>query len=226
MRISTPHKTEADLRVAQELKNNQDFIYQTNQELQNLRKLLEALSQKHDNLLAKFDSTTKGVLIEFENHSKDNRELSGFLAKKVNEFEKKYNQLLAEIAQKVDHISKYHPALADVEAKFNKVGDAIESLHVFLNQLSNTLSSSSTLLQGQIKEECKQIRQDLAPKPLDHLISKEEIREILLAYETNFKGLQREIELLKKSVGYGEKKFENIYTLIERLKAGKNVPSG
>jgi hypothetical protein len=37
----------------------------------------------------------------------------------------------------------------------------------------------------------------------------------------DFDGLVKEIAILKKAVAYDQKKFENVYTLIERLKAGK-----
>jgi hypothetical protein len=44
---------------------------------------------------------------------------------------------------------------------------------------------------------------------------------MLTCFKIDFEGVARELMMVKKNVAYGEKKFENIYTLIERLKGEK-----
>ena len=54
------------------------------------------------------------------------------------------------------------------------------------------------------------------------------MEEAFQILNVNYSGILKEISLIKKDISYSQKKFENIYTLIERLKEQKDphVTSG
>ncbi len=221
MNLSTLKKSEVDLRVAQELKNNKDFIYRTNQEIQNLKGLVNDLNEQHQKLIAKFDSETKSVVIDFENHSDENKQLTHKLELRISEFENSFNKVLSGITSKIDHVCRSYSSNDQVDRKFNQIADGLECFEESFSKLCGDLAACVMTLQGNIKEESNLIRKELAPKPQDHLATKAEIDDRLNVFKVDFDGLVREIALLKKAVSYDDKKFENIYTLIERLKTGK-----
>lgn len=76
-------------------------------------------------------------------------------------------------------------------------------------------------LRNHVKEQMKELKVELTPEVPEVDPVKEKIDEVMKVFKVDFDGLVREINLLKKAQAYDEKKFENIYTLIERLKAGK-----
>jgi hypothetical protein len=221
LNISTHKKSEVDLRVAQELKNNQDFIYQTNQSLQDLKKVLDALLLQHRQLIEKSCSDRKDLEIRFEKLENDVLKNIKQCLSKVNEMDDSVNRLtvskdreLKRLNEQVLVITEHLLQQDQINLKWEKMQKEIEDLHDRLDQDIFSVKSSIHLQTSSLREDlCKQI-----PK-ID--LTKEQLEDRLETVYVDFAGLVRELELLKKSTNYNEKKFENIYTLIKRLQEGK-----
>jgi hypothetical protein len=219
LKSSMPYKkSEVDLRVAQELKNNQDFIYQTNQTLQGLSHGLVALSLQHERVIAKFDSEKKDILIDFEN-----------ICDKVNKSLHEINQRIGDLE------SKYNKDIEDIKFVLNTAIQNCITQEVFnneirlgsisFNKLDSTINkhinesrSNNQHIHSTIKSEIQKVREDLTPIIPEVDPVKKAIQEVFEVFKVDFDGLVREISILKKAVAYDEKKFENVYTLINRLK--------
>jgi hypothetical protein len=83
-----------------------------------------------------------------------------------------------------------------------------------------SLSHQVENIRGHIKNNVQDLRKEMPDMPDISPLTKK-IDETLACFKVDFDGVLKELQMVKKSVAYGEKKFENIYTLIERLKADK-----
>lgn len=221
LKSSTPYRSEVDIRVAQELKNNQDFIYQTNQTLQGLSHGLVSLSLQHERVIAKCDSEKKDILIEFENICEKVNKTLHDINQRIGNLESKYNKDIQDLKfvlntaiQNCIDKESFNKELSAVNKKVNVVGSV-------LNDQMNTFISSHKSVCSQIKSEIKKVRDDLTPVIPEVDPVEKAIDERMQVVKVDLEGLAREIAILKKAVAYDGKKFENVYTLIDRLKESK-----
>jgi len=114
---------------------------------------------------------------------------------------------------------------SNVEEKFNMVADWIEAIQVSHERHMDYANDLNRLYSGKLDSEMGKLREELTPKADPHEPLRKEVQEMLNTMSIDFQGLIREIAILKKTTAYSEKKFENIYTLIDRLKEGKIEPS-
>lgn len=220
LNLSTHKKSEVDLRVAQALKNNQDFIYQTNQALQNLSQSIIALSLQNEKLRSQFESDKKGKEIDYENHLKEVNNRAAMLGQRVSAFEDGIVRMLSEVQGRLDEFRTQLVHHEILDQKFKTIVQWMQSFESSHERLSGLVNSSVCLLHGKIASEIESVRKDLTPSPDARDPIKAEVEEFLKSMRVDFEGLVRELALVKKALAYDEKKFENIYTLIERLKAG------
>ncbi len=220
MNLSMHKKSEVDLRVAQELKNNQDFIYQTNQALQGLSQSIIALSLQNEKLHAQFESDKKSMHIILENFMSDMDERHAMFSKHMSDKEQRMVLILSKVQGQLDAFRTQMVCAKDVDEKFETVAGLIKSFEASLQKLTGFTTNSISMLHGNISSEISQVRKDLTPDPDAIHPLKAQVEDLLNSMRVDFQGLIRELALIKKDVAYGEKKFENIYTLIERLKSG------
>lgn len=210
-----------DFRDEQEKINLNNFIYDTNQKLQNLSNSIVDLTSKHDKLLAKLESKIKDLEIAFENFTQ-----------KIDKTVTDYNQRIGSIATDVCNLKSdidekfayvdsvyvtqdhFFKEAFDIKERINHVTkDAIEKNAYFDSKLM--------LLPGVISDNYQQLKKELTPVIPDVDPLKKEIDSHLDVYRNEFRGILKEMRVLKGAKDYAEKKFENIYTLIQRLKEGK-----
>ena len=104
---------------------------------------------------------------------------------------------------------------------FDSLETRIVSNHLKQTLKTDNITQSFGNLQGQLKQDIEKLRKALTPivPEVDPVDTK--LDERFKVFKVDFDGLVKEITLLKKAVFYDQKKFENVYTLIERLKEGK-----
>jgi hypothetical protein len=210
-------KSNAELKEAQELKDIKDFKYSTYQSLNALSEGIGAFSLQHEKVMAKTESDRKALLIEFENLREWIRSSFQYMHQRLGDVESKLCEALHEfIALKTESAAAYV-----TRKEFNDLLASLESQMVS-NHLKQTLKTDNLAhdlgnLQGQVKQDLESLLKNLTPiiPEIDPVDTK--IDERFQVFKVDFDGLIKEITLLKKSVFYDQKKFENIYTLIERL---------
>lgn len=222
MKLSTPKRTEVEIRIAQEIKNHQDFVYQTNQALQNLGNQIKVLSQQLKDDSAKKDSDHKSLQIELEN----------FL-EKIGSFQKSIyestsaSQAISTVALKKSkeqekELKTNFVRLSDFFAQILQLKNENEKIKKDLELHQKFVASAISALRQENQENISSLKIELKPIDVDYQLIEEEISERMRIYDVDFKGLQKEIELLKRSDSYSQKKFENLYTLIHRLQERKS----
>lgn len=217
MNLSTHKKSEVDLRVAQELKNNQDFIYETNQKLQSLGQGIISLSIQNEKLKTQADKDKKDIQIDVENHMQEVQNALSLSRKRVDKLEDWVAIVLADMQKRLDEFRTQIVHHEVLDEKFMAIGNWMKSFEYSHERLTGLVNSSANLLQGKIESGIEQVRKELTPEDVVDPI-KAEVEELLNCMRVDFEGLVREIAFIKKNVSYNDKKFENIYTLIERLK--------
>jgi len=219
--LSTHKKSEVDLKVAQELKNHQDFMFQTNQAIQNLNFALVNLSIQHEKLTASLFSRLKNTEIKFENlEALCQKTLSGF-GQKYSIFDKDFTDRINQIQSNIDELDKHCVSNDVFEDSINNLTYKLEGFKKSFEGLFNHVNTSLGCIHGKIESETQKVKQELFVPPQEFDPIKQKVDEILSALRVDCEGLIKEISLLKKSAHYTEKRFENIYTLIERLKEDK-----
>lgn len=213
-------KSEVDLRVAQEIKNHQDWMYEVGQSIRILKEGLAALAAIHEKNLSKVQSEHKSVLIAFENLEENVLRKLDVFTQRIGDVETKCINLQLELGDKLYEFSQNYTTKEEnvksdafLWSKFKELDEKMKSKNDFVD--TQFIRSRS-----QLKEEIEGVRKEIPSieefKPL-----KKEMEETFQAFKVDFAGLIKEIALIKKAVAYDQKKFENIYTLIERLKEGK-----
>lgn len=221
LKTFTPkNKSEVELRVAQELKNNQDFIYQTNQSLQDLNCLVLCLSARVEKSQVGFLRDLKYTQIKFENIKEEVIKRLDNFSSRVGDLESGFLAMKKYMDKNIDvFISGY------VTKEFHKEEcNNINSDLDFIKKQSKIDNDYFDLILNNLNSYIKtqiQLVLDKIPIVPDIQLLKKEISEKLACFKVDCNGILKEIDILKKSLAYDQKKFENIYTLIERLKADK-----
>lgn len=214
-------KSDVEIRAAQELKDARDFQYNTNQTLNSLKEGIISLSMQHEKVMAKCDSDRKALLIEFENL----REwiLASFkeMNKRLGDAESKLFEVLDAFTDLREEAGSCYLTREDFVESFDELEQKICSNHLKQTMKSDHLLGSFDQLKGQAKLDLENLRKELTPVPPEVDPVQAQIDERFAVFKIDFDGLVKEISLLKRAVFYDQKKFENVYTLIERLKEGK-----
>lgn len=221
LNFSTHKKSEVDLRVAQELKNNQDFIYQTNQSLQDLKISLNDVKLQHQKLIDKSGSDRKYLEIEFQNLEEGVLKNINHCLSKVNELDGSLNRLVISLGRDYKKISEEMSLISKRLYEHNEELLKQKHLEKEIQDLNDRLDRDIFSVKSSTHLHISSLREDLYKQIPKVDLTKEQLEDRLEIVYGDLAGLVREIELLKKSTNYNEKKFENIYTLINRLKEGK-----
>jgi ribosomal protein S21 len=215
------NKSEIDKRVAQELKNNTDFIYQTNQALQNLRFDFSALETELHQQLAIYDSHLRML----------SRKCEGTDAMCEVKMHKCYETLEEYRTQGKDTLTKVEKFIADAKMEFAKrsVRDQdmalIVSEHQAINnrcdRISASVASESNHVFSKLRSELAQLRQTIEDRPSEIPALRKEFVDKSEVFNKNYDGMKDEVASLKYSVFLMQKHIEDLYSIIEKLKAGK-----
>lgn len=222
MNLSTVKKKKVESTSSdQNVINRQNFEYETNQSLQNLAKALSALSQKHDQLVGQFESRIKQFEIGLENFISRVHDVHLSTNKKITDFGTAINEVQDSSKKKFDAFSNTFIEQSHFfEEIYNLKEDVKKAKQMIVENISS-LHSKIIDSENHANLNAQNIGKDVEAKiPLISPIL-EQIDNHSDLHKVNMDGLTKEIDLLKKSRDYAEKKFENIYTLIERLKGAK-----
>lgn len=220
MKTFTPNdRSEVDMRVAQEIKNHKDLMYDANQRMNNIKNHLDVLYAKQDLYSNKSANDCKSLLIDFENLKEGIDKAFKEMSQKLGDAETKLFKVLDEFTDLREETESQCLTREEFINVFDPQETRIDELERKITQKCDYLNNSLISLRHQFEERLKQVQKELQPIPPE--IDKAYLEEKFSILRVDFEGLVREIALLKKSTHYDQKKFENIYTLIERLKAGK-----
>lgn len=222
MKTFTPKKrSEEQIREEQEAINQKNWMYETGQSINFLLDGLRKVSTFQENLVAKSASDRKEVLIAFENLKDSVDRIQKEVNRRVGDAEKKLFEILDQFNDLKEEVSLHYLSKEDYEEAISKIERTVSANHLHNTLKNDGFYHNLTQLQAKATEDLRLLREELTPKQPEIDPIKSQLDERMAVWKVDFDGLVREIALLKKAVSYDQKKFENVYTLIERLKEGK-----
>ncbi len=225
MSLSTQIRAVVDkqfnLRTTQEIRNNTQFIYETNQKLQSHSQQIVALQSSLDTSIGESKSDNKSLEIGYSYLENMIKNIKIDTEKRVDRIETTVQEAVFRIQEKLQKFSEEYALAEDLEDKFIPIAEWIEKIEANQKKIMDYITSSQRLINANIEANSCKLRQELTPKNDLEENLKKEIQNMIEVMKVDFQGLIREIELLKKSSHYADKKFENLYTLIDRLKGCK-----
>ncbi len=214
-------RSEVDIRVAQEIKNHNDFIYNTGQEIDRLKGNIVSLAIQHDKVIAESGRNRRELLIEFENIKENVVETIHQMKQRLGDMESKVSHVIESFS---DLKQEFHDQLIiqnELITLTHEIDKSLSSLQTQSSSQKDYFNYAISQLKNQVEEKVKEVKEELTPKPPEVDPIKQQLDERFQVWKVDFDGLIREISILKRAVAYDQKKFENVYTLIERLKGGK-----
>lgn len=217
--LSTP-KTPEEIRTHAEKKEYQDFVYYTNQMLNKLSEGIVALSLQHEKMFSKHMSLHKNLEIGFEEHMSDMNQKIGRAFCNIDDFRADLGQIQGEVKEHLNTSNRFFVTKQDLAKMVDYIYHQQKLMDDSFTSLKNFVESKLGLMNGIVEEKISNSKQELlkAMPSIDPI--REEFKVRIETFYIDFAGLVKEIALLKEAIKYGDKKFENLYTLIERLKKG------
>jgi sugar-specific transcriptional regulator TrmB len=205
----------------QDERNIHNAIYDINQRMQGISNTISDLAIKHDRLLQRLESKIKELEIAFERFKFDVMQNCHQTSQAVGNNKTAIENLSKDTLNRFKDVeSTYLPAssyISDYEVVIEKIEDvkrSVEKKQDFFNEVVQQL-------RNHVAKEVETLRKELTVEKPEVDPIKKEVDDIIAAFRLDVKGFNKELILLKKSKAYNDKKFENIYTLIERLKESK-----
>lgn len=214
-------KSDQQIKEEQDLINARRFEYDTNQKLQNLSQELVSLSLMHDRLMSKGEGDRKLLLIEFENLQRFVHDCLHKMDQRIGDIETKLCEIRDLFSDFKDEIEADYLTREDFVTRLTPEARKIDLLEKDLINKHEFINLAIYQLKIHVKDQVDSVKNELTPVKPDADPVDQKLDERFKIFKIDFDGLIKEIALLKKAVAYDQKKFENVYTLIERLKEGK-----
>lgn len=213
-----------DLVVQQEIKNYQDSL---NFVLQSIKELKESIQQANDQALENYAAlhseqtdlkielqNFRHVIMEsyktFHNHINDQRVVND---RNQNQILDVTNEVFKKINFDGNFKSKYEVLWSEIE----KIKSKAENSHKVLNDNLDDLLR-------RFRNEILKTKKEILDSPSDASLIKTELEEKIYRHTVDVEGIMRELRIYKNDNMVTQKKIENIYTLIERLKKSEVEP--
>lgn len=218
LNISTESKAEIDKRVAQELKNNRDFVYETNQSLQNLALALQDIKSQMAAHIAMISSEITKQ--KTDNERFQERYLLG-VKSSIAGIEA-YRSMFIEARKQIDdHIkdnqNKYLPIVehkSDMQSMLHDINSLKHRLQILEQRVSREII--------EVEQEClhavDDLRKEIMSMPSEAPEILDAVSDRLQACDVNNQGVLRELEIIKAEQFSQRKHIEYIITNIKRLK--------
>lgn len=204
--------------VKQEVKNNDDELRYIKQELVKLsyeviflRKEKERIDAERSCESVSFKNQLLNLENKYESTIQEHKDQIEILISSIKLLK---DCVLSEIEILKEKKASSHEMMIYRNDLYNKMKFILDKVESHKTDLQN----ATTIINEKIKSTAEELKNSIPEKPnLDKLV--ENITESHENIALDIKALVKEIEILKHSQKYNDKKFENIYTLIERLKS-------
>lgn len=214
-------QAQVDLRVTQELKNHNDFIDRINRSIQKISEDIAHISSNNEKAISKFVSEKKSLEIAFHGMDSKTKNSLRALNDGLDDVRNILKTEISKISSSVEcvkgkslRIDGLESALDSIKFNQSEIDDKIKNLKSFLAEVLVSIDRSCESF-------FNQTRKDFESMLPDYELVERKIYQSMQERDVTHAGLQKELDLIKKCLRYGEKKFESLFTSIDRLKEGK-----
>ena len=207
-----------ELVVQQEIKEHNNAVLASNKAVNKLRGQLDSIHLIMDKNQSILENKNLSASIEINNNlihiSNELKALKSYVSDTKKELSDSTDKVKASLDKDISNKVK----LSCVNKIKIDLEKSIESLKTSLVSYRNESLSQSKEVKSYC-DECKvALQQETLDLKEDMTLFKDNLLEEIKASVIDKKGLTREIAVLKKAVFINEKKIENLYTLIDRVK--------
>lgn len=206
-----------ELVVQQEIKNHNDQMLSTNLAINELRLAVEVLSDKLNAFQASFKSDIKKHDIKDEVKSACILHLEEQLQSHLNDFcdfrEKVSAEVKISVENAVDAQRRNEFCYNQLAHLVEETEDLKHGIETLALQTSRDIEESKRI----IRKDIDRSKEEVLSVPSEALEIKKELQKQMSVDRVDFSGLLKELRGYKKENFIIDKKFEHIYTLIDRL---------
>lgn len=213
-------RSEKEIREFQAEKNNNDFIYHTNQSINSLKDSLISLSLQFEKERGERGSQLKELKILIENYLDDSNKKMKGMFNEIETFRSQIYKFGFQINACENQITELKSSLEKAEKNIIYCREEILEQGKEADRVIQSFHNVSEDFQRRLVNACDRLRDELkVVKPkVDPLEVK--LNEQINIMKVDHQGLYKEINLIKKSFEYSEKKIEAIFDKIGMKKAG------
>lgn len=208
-----------ELLVQQEIKNYNDSLLSINLSINATNDQLKGLSDKNNKDLAVFLSHVKRLDIEIEKLKLAFSDLVSELASQFSDLSVDLIQRAASLEEKVKDLKNIYLNKKEFDETFKEYSQKLSNLEEMFNSKISNCCSETARAEFRCKADLQSLRKEISDKPSEAQEVKRYLEHKIEISAINNHGLVREVEVCKKTSFVIEKKIENLYTLIERLKS-------
>lgn len=202
-------RSDAAQRDFQEQKNHQDFVYGTNQTLQDLSNGLKDLTLAIEKLKAKSESDHKTLLIAFENHRGAVTPQCYKADQRVGDLETKLNAHIEMTHAQQRRLNATSVSVRTFEESSEYWSDQIQELHKSLDASCTVYTNSIRYAQNLMDSKIQAVRSELLSLMHQEDPFQAKIEEKIRVFRQDFDSLYKETTNLKLAFGCVQKKFEH-----------------
>lgn len=207
-----------DQVVKQEIINHNNQLAATNIALVDLRKSIEKLTSEHARHIATEDSRFRKIEDDMNRLNARYDTLTGSLSISQDNQANKTENCLYDLARKIEsyeenalEISEFHRVFEQVSQQLNQYSEDLINQKIYVHSHLQKMSE-------EMKRTYEEFKHDLLNKPSEIPEVKDELEKKITAAIVDAEGISKKIGVCMKGSFVIEKKIENLYSLIDRLK--------
>jgi len=214
-------RSKEEIKAIQSDKNNNEFIYQTNQSLNSLKDAITSLSLQFQKEKGERGSQFQELKILVENYLEESNKKMNTMFNEIEIFRSQVYKFGFQINICENRMNTLKDSQDRVDTSVIDCREEILELGKDIDRFLKTIENVSQDHQSKLDNACDKLRDELRlikPK-IDPLQVK--LDEQISIMKNDHQGLFKEINLIKKDLEYSEKKIEAIFDKIGMKKAGE-----
>lgn len=206
--------------VKQEIINHNKEIYNTNQAIGHLKDNILKIESFHDELRKKLINNIVAIHIKYDPiFDKIKKQMQSYESVQ-NDLSKAFLIYQEDQNEKNTRIAENLLAFCEISAQISEIKENIAKLREEMSYIENRLDYKIDRNQKLSNEGLSNAKNEILDRPCEATKVKEEITKRLKEKEVDVKGVLEEVRAYRSFAVIQEKKIENLYTLIDRIKHG------
>ena len=206
-----------ELVVQQEIKNHNDQMLATNLAITELHKKIEEAKIYQDRINAHYGNSISSInqfrqFIQLEINN-----LKQYVLNRIDDQRVINERNSKEDLDKVEAIDRLFKMIEKLTDKLSSLSEYVQVNSDSISSISESMHSSLESLERKNAASLKNFKNEIASLPSEAQEVKKELQKQMSIDRVDFTGLLKELRGYKKENFIIDKKFEHIYTLIERL---------
>lgn len=221
MKFSTERQAEIDRRVAQELKNNQDFIYTTNQWLQKLDLALQKMKSELQEHASDVGNKLKAQDIFIENLSDSTKAHKKSCDRDLDEYRCQMAFCMSFVQESIKRSDERFQVLEECTRAILELKDRVVGLAKEVDRIDQLIHHEALRLSQKITAQSDALKNEILNLPSEIPSLKQLISDKVGVFHVDFQGIVRELEIIKKKAFISSKYIEDLYDKLGKSKEVK-----